>query len=151
MKKKKRPLTLLKEILTQADISFLTHFDETWGCIQSREQLSNYPLLDREEWTKDDFKDPGFIECYRRFLLDHVERVAEAEPDLLAEMLEDAKSATSREDRLWRVLMYDEDGKKVYRGTMSVRSRNDAWLHIARVLIPANPRAARVELIEIEV
>ena len=150
MKKRDRLLKVLKEILTRTDISFLTHFDEVWGCIQSSEQLSDYPLLDREEWTEDDFKDPRFIECYRRFLIDHVERAAEADPDLLAEMLEDAKSATSKGERLWRSLMYDKDGQKVYRGTVSVGSRNDAWFHIATILIPANPRATRVELSEIE-
>jgi len=150
MKKRKRLLKVLKEILTRADISFLMHFDEAWSCIQSREQLSDYPLLDREEWTEDDFKDPGFTECYRRFLIDHVERLAEADPDILAEMLEDAKSVTSKGERLWRVLMYDENDQKVYRGTVSGGNRNDAWFHIATILIPANTRATKIELSEIE-
>ena len=150
VKKRKHLLKVLRDILTRADISFLIHFDEVWGCIQSSEQLSDYPLLDREEWTEDNFKDMGFIECYRKFLIDHVERVTEADPNLLMEMLEDTRSATSKEERLWRVLMYDENNQTVYRCTMSVGSRNDAWFYIATILIPANPRARRVELSEIE-
>ena len=150
MKKRKHLLKALRDILTRADISFLIHFDEVWGCIQSSEQLNDYPLIDRKEWTEDDFKDTEFIECYRKFLIDHVERVAEADLDLLVEMLEDARSATSKEDRLWRVLMYDENNQKMYRCTVSVGSRNDVWFYIATILIPANPRARRVELSEIE-
>ena len=118
------------------------------GRVWTDEQFKGYPPLDKDKWIEEDFEDPGFIEAYRRLLVDHAKHVAEADPALLGEILEVMKTAVSQGKRLWRIVLYEERLVREYE--IEAGSKSDAWFHIATVLIPAHPKVLQVKVSEVK-
>jgi len=148
MKKMRKQLDVLVEILTNANVDVLIHFDEVWGRVWTDEQFNRYPLLDKAKWTVEDFKDPKFVEAYRRFLIDYAQQVAEENPELLGEMVEFMKSTLFRGKRLWSAIIWEEHGKEEYE--IEARSKLDVWFHVATVLLPAHPKVVQVKVLEVK-
>ena len=148
MKKFRSQLKVLAQILSNADIGHLMHFDEVWGQMWTEEQIRDYPPLDEQKWTVEDFKDPEFVEAYRRFLIDYAKQVAEENPEILEEMLEVMKSTVLRGKRLWKIIIWEHRGKKEYE--IEARSKSDVWFHVATVLLQAHPRVVQVKVLEIK-